>query len=91
MNEKILNDNQCHPLNIIRMLELAERFSMAKSSAYDRIANGLIAPGISLGGRSKGYLESEVNAVLKAMIAGKSEAEIKALVCELVKQRQDLV
>lgn len=86
-----MNEQQFKPLNIIRLFEVAKRFGLAKSSTYDRVSRGLIVPPISLGGRARGYIESEINAVLKAMIAGKTEAEIKSLVLELVAQRQDLV
>ena len=79
-----MNEQQYQPLNIIRLFEVAKRFGLAKSSTHDRILQGLIPPPISLGGRAKGYVESEIDAVLKAMIAGKTEAEIKTLVLELV-------
>ena len=86
-----MNEQQHIPLNIIRLYAAAKRFGLAKSSYYDRVLKGLLPPPISLGGRAKGYVESEINAVLKAMISGKSEAEIKLLVLELVQQRQNLV
>lgn len=73
------------------MLEAAKRFGLAKSSFYDRVSQGLIAPPISLGGRAKAYVETEIDAVLKAMVTGKNEDEIKALVLGLVQQRQELV
>ena len=79
-----------HALNIIRILEVTKRFGLAKSSTYDRITKGLIPPPIILGGRSKGYIESEINSVLKAMISGKTEGEIKLLVVDLIQQRQNL-
>lgn len=86
-----MNEQQHTPLNIIRLFEVAKRFGLAKSSTHDRIFRGLIPPPISLGGRAKGYVESEINTVLKAMISGKTETEIKMLVLELVQQRQNLV
>jgi len=86
-----MNEQQHIPLNIIRLFEVAKRLGLAKSSTHDRIVRGLLPPSVCLGGRAKGYVESELDAVLKAMISGKSEAEIKLLVLELVQQRQNLV
>ncbi|WP_037071971.1 helix-turn-helix transcriptional regulator [Psychromonas arctica] len=83
-------EQQIQPLNVIRMLEAAKRFGLAKSSFYDRVSQGLITPPISLGGRAKAYVESEIDTVLKAMISGKTESEIKTLVLDLVQQRQNL-
>jgi len=76
---------------IIRMANMQAVFGLAKSSVHDRIKRGLLPQSISLGGKAVGYVLSEVNAVLKAMIRGDSEAEIKALVIELTKQRKALV
>lgn len=86
-----MHEQQQPTLNIIRIYAAANLFGLAKSSYYDRVTKGLLPPPISLGGRAKGYVGSELDAVLKAMISGKSEAEIKMLVLELVQQRQNLV
>lgn len=78
-------------LHIIRTNEARASFGLAKSSFYDRVKKGLITPPISLGGRAKGYIASEIEAVLKAMVSGKSEKELKAFVNELVKQRKNIL
>ena len=61
----------------------------SNSTLYTRIGEGLFVPPISLGGRAVGFPSNEVDAVIGAMISGKSKDEIKALVTSLVEQRQD--
>ena len=82
---------QAESLRIIRLTEARNLCGLGKSSFYDRIKNGLLPPSISLGGRAVGWVECELNTVLKAMVSGKNEIEIKALVIELTEQRQLLV
>jgi prophage regulatory protein len=79
------------PINNIRILRLREtlnRSGLSKTGHYNKVNKGEFVPPIALGERAKGYIEHEVNAVLTAMAASKSEDEIKALVTELVEQRQ---
>lgn len=78
------------PLTIIRKSEVLEITGLSKSTIYNRINSQELCPPISLGGRAVGFIYSEVISVVKAMISGKSQAEIKALVQELLAQRQQL-
>ena len=78
-------------VQIFRLPEVTSLSGMAKSSWYDRVRKGLLPQPVSLGGRAVGWVASEVNAVLKAMIRGDNEEKIKALVIELTKQRKELV
>ncbi len=75
-------------LNIIRRPEVLTLFGFSKSTLFYREQDGLMVPPISLGGRACGYLEHECQAVLKALVAGKSKYEIRQLVRNLVAQRQ---
>ncbi|MEI6895934.1 MAG: AlpA family phage regulatory protein [Psychromonas sp.] len=70
-------------LRIIRAKEAQTMFGMPKSTFYNRVSDGLMPSSISLGGKAVGWVLSELNAVIKAMIKGKSEDEIKRLVSEL--------
>ena len=85
-----MNEEKSNPLQIIRIDEASKLCGLAKSSYYERIKQGLLPKQIPLGGRSVGWLLSEINTVLKAMIRGDSETEIKALVNELNNQRKTL-
>ena len=74
-----------------RKTYLLEQFGFKKSTLYTRIKEGLIVPPISLGGTSVAWPEHELQAILRAMCAGKSPDEIKLLVTELVAKRSELV
>lgn len=45
---------------------------------------------INLGGRSVGWPESEIAAINNALIAGKTESEIKQLVTKLTANRKSM-
>jgi len=72
---------------ILRRPETQTIFGLAKGTIRNRIIDGLLPPPIDLGGRAVGWIESECLIVLEAMIAGKSQEQIKQLVSDLVKQR----
>ena len=71
----------------MRINAVTERISMPKSSVYASVAKGEFTRPIKLGERSSAWLESEVTTIINARIAGKTSAEIKALVLELEAQR----
>lgn len=66
------------------------RYAHSNSTFYHRIADGLIPPPVSLGGRSVGWPVHETDQVLAFMMAGKSNDEIRLLVTRLVELRQNL-
>lgn len=63
---------------------------LPKSTFYSQISEGLLPPPIRLGKRSVGWLESEINAVIRARIQNRSDNEIKVLVQCLVNERQSI-
>lgn len=63
---------------------------LPKSTFYSQISEGLLPPPIRLGKRSVGWLESEINAVIRARIQNRSDDEIKVLVQCLVNERQSI-
>ena len=72
---------------ILRRPEVLELTGWSKSTLYNRIESQHFIKPISLGLRSIGFVSSEVNAVLNAMIQEKSPEQIKQLVQELIQQR----
>lgn len=48
-------------LRIIRMPELQKKIGLCKASIYNRIAEGSFPKPISLGGRSVGWIESDLD------------------------------
>ena len=69
-----------------RAREAQEHTALARSTFYAYIAKGLPPP-IKVGDRASAWLVSEIVAVNKARILGKTNEEIKALVISLVEAR----
>lgn len=81
-------DKQSKKLAIIRRKQLEQRMGIGRSTIYLRINQSLITSPVSLGANSVGWPEHEIDAILAARIAGKSDDEIKALVSELEAARK---
>lgn len=75
---------------LLRLPHVLELRGKSRSAHYDDIQKGLMTPPVNLGGRSVGWPEREVAAINAALIAGKSESEIKELVRKLVSDRKSL-
>ncbi|MDP2680310.1 MAG: AlpA family phage regulatory protein [Rhodoferax sp.] len=70
---------------------LAETGHRSHASIYSSIKAGLFTKAVQIGERSVGWPSDEVQAINAARIAGKSEAEIMALVIRLHAKRAELV
>ncbi len=68
---------------ILRLPSVLKRRGKSRSSHYADIKAGLFVAPVALGPRARGTPEDEVDALVAATIAGKSEAEIRALVIKL--------
>jgi prophage regulatory protein len=78
-------------INLVRRVEAQKPFAISKSAFYDKIKQGLIPPQISIGSRAVAWPEHEIQEVIKALVAGKSNNEIKIIVANLVAQRGEFV
>ncbi len=67
-----------------------EHTALKRATFYSYITQGLLPPPIKIGKRSSAWLVSEIVAINKARILGKSNEEIKALVRSLVAARSQL-
>ncbi|MBK8187488.1 MAG: AlpA family phage regulatory protein [Cellvibrio sp.] len=76
-------------LKVLRKPEVLATTGWSRSTLHVRIKENLFVPPISLGERAIGFLAHETDAVLAAMISGKSKEQIKALVASLVAQRKN--
>ena len=74
--------------DIIRLPQVSRTTGLARSTVYLRIEQGLLPRPVSLGGKAVGWPASEISQINAFRIAGKSNEEIKSLVCELQKQRK---
>lgn len=77
-------------LTLIRLPETLKLCAQKRASFYAALKSGLYPPAISIGARSVAWVKAEVEAVLKARIAGKSEEEIRILVNKLKENRKKL-
>jgi len=84
------NKNPKYQSRILRRSDVVELTNLSKSTLYNRIKDGLMPPAISLGERSVGFIASEIEAVIQAMIAEQTPEQIKALVQELIQQRKQV-
>lgn len=64
---------------------------MRKTSMYEAIKRGLFPKPIQVNGRVKALPRHEIEAVMKARLAGKNDSEIRALVESLHSARENLV
>lgn len=68
---------------LLRLPAVKAESGYSRSTIYLRISQGLWPRPVSLGERAVGWPASEVAALNAARIAGKSEAELRALVAKL--------
>lgn len=71
---------------LIRRPELSRRTARSRSAVYQDISDGVMVPPIHWG-KSAMWPTNEVDAIIAARIAGRSDDEIRALVAELVEAR----
>ena len=82
--------NQTINLRIERRQDVLNKVRFSRSTLYSRIQQGLFVPPVSLGRRSVGWLEHETDMVLRGLISGRTDAEIKELVKEVIALRANL-
>ena len=78
-------------MKILRLPSVkAEMGHRSDASIYNAIREGLFPVGIKIGQRARGWPSDEVEAVITARVAGKSDDELKALVIRLHAKRLEL-
>jgi prophage regulatory protein len=73
---------------IVRKPEVLATLGISRSTLFNRIGDGLFPPSIPLGGRAVGWLESEVQSVLKGYVSGLTTKETQGLVSRLIMSRK---
>jgi len=76
---------------LLRLPEVLNLTANKRSTHYFRIKEGLMVPPIKLGERSSAYPADEVTAIVSAHIAGDSLDQIRDLVAQLIKARNEAV
>ena len=78
-------------MQILRMpAAKAKAGHRSDASIYNAIRDGLWTTGVAIGQRAKGWPDYEVDAIIAARIAGKSDAQIRELVKALHAKRAEL-
>ncbi len=72
---------------ILRYWAVLDKSGEGRSTLYMKISNGLWTRPVRIGSRAVGWPDHEVDAILAARIAGKSDAEIRQLVKQLEADR----
>ena len=79
-------------MNILRMPAVKGKAGhRSDASIYNAIRDGLFTTGVAIGQRAKGWPDYEVEAIIAARVAGKSDTQIRELVKSLHAKRTDLV
>ena len=76
-------------IQFIRNNELHKILALGRTAVDCGIADGVLPPRISIGKRAAGFLKHELEAVIIARAAGRSDEEIKVLVSRLVLSREE--
>lgn len=78
-------------MQILRMQAVkAETGNRSHASIYSAVQAGMFIKPVKIGPRAVGFPADEVKAINAARIAGKSDADIKALVIRLHAKREQL-
>jgi prophage regulatory protein len=79
---------QHSPTAILRRPHVEAETGLSRSTIYLRMTQGLWPKPVNLGPRAVGWPAREVAALNGARISGKTEAEIRALVASLERERR---
>jgi prophage regulatory protein len=72
---------------LLKLPEVENLSGLKQTSIYDHAKRGIFPKPIKLTTRSSAWVEREVAEVIRARIAGKSDAEIRQLVTRLLAER----
>jgi prophage regulatory protein len=76
-------------IQLIRSNEVHKILALGRTAVDCGIADGVIPPRISIGKRAAGFLKHELEVVIVARAAGRTDSEIKGLVNQLVLSREE--
>lgn len=76
------------PNTLLRFNTVKAKTGYPRSTLYYQISKGTFPTPVKLGERAVGWLAAEVDAVIQARVSGMPDAEIRALIRQLVDARQ---
>jgi len=74
-------------ITFLRRRQVEVRTGQSRSTIYQSIADGTLTRPVSLGARSVGWPEHEIDTINRARLAGAGKDEVKALVEKLHQAR----
>lgn len=77
-------------LRLLREREARHHTGTGRSAHYSDVQRGLLPPPVKIGPRASAWIDTEIDAVVRARAAGQSDDQIKALVRKLVAERAAL-
>jgi prophage regulatory protein len=77
--------------SLLRRSTVEFRTGLSKATIYRRMDEGLFVRQVQLGGRQVAWPSNEVDVLVQARVAGKTDSEIKALVIQLEGLRNETV
>lgn len=73
---------------LLRLPAVINTTGLSRSGVYAYIASGLLPKPVKIGERSTAWPSDELDSIVRARIAGKSDDEIRQLVEQLHEQRR---
>lgn len=77
-------------VRFMRRAEVHHVTGLKNTALQRRINSGTFPPPIPLGPKVVGWIESEVDAVVKALIRGRDDAGLRLLVADLLAKREQI-
>lgn len=74
-------------LKIIKLPEVVAMTALSRSSVYTKIGDHLLPSSINIGNKAVGFIKEEIELVINARIAGRSNNQIKELVQAIEQKR----
>ena len=87
MTTDINSTQRSEDSTIYRLPTVEAMIGLKRAAVYKRITDGLIPAPIKIGARVSGWPAREITAVNEAIIAGKSDDQIRQLVADMVAAR----
>ena len=78
-------------VKMLRLPGLKDRSGDGRSSIYRKIKSGLLTPPVKLSERMSAWPEDEIDQILRARIAGQTDAQVRELVKRLIQRRAEQI
>jgi prophage regulatory protein len=91
LQELIQKASKATDIRILRLPQVASKLGRATSTIWKDVADGVFVPPISVGPRSVGWIESEVNIWIEAQVLNSrtpQKIDMKSLVLELIASKR---